>query len=232
VEVATFDKIHCHFSPIIPPSAAGFVNVASDAGGLLWRKLERSKSLVLLQIGGLMYRWQRLSVKPSCWECSTTVEQAETQLRVVVPIEEEEEETSSSRLCWYQNVWNSVHRILTHFTSLEFQCFIITHLPVRREREGVTCDRALSPKRTSILPFQRGRPTSQNPLTWWRFRWLRDRLFRRPCPVRWLWNVIRLRIFKFFVFFMAPCSFLGDNHFRLSRHNPKDHNLKFHFRKF
>jgi hypothetical protein len=25
-----------------------------------------------------------------CWECSTKVEQAETQLRVVVPIEEEE----------------------------------------------------------------------------------------------------------------------------------------------
>jgi hypothetical protein len=38
-----------------------------------------------------MCRCQRHSVKPSCWECSTTVEQAETQLRVVVPIEEEEE---------------------------------------------------------------------------------------------------------------------------------------------
>jgi hypothetical protein len=33
-------------------SAAGFANVASDAGGLLWRKLERSESLVLLQVGG------------------------------------------------------------------------------------------------------------------------------------------------------------------------------------
>jgi hypothetical protein len=71
------------------PSAAGFPSVASDAGSLLWRKLERSKSLVLLQVGGLTCRWQRHSVKPFCWECSTTVEQAETQLRVVVSIEEE-----------------------------------------------------------------------------------------------------------------------------------------------
>jgi hypothetical protein len=79
-----------HFSPIIPPSAVGFASVASDAGGLLWWKLERSKSLVLLQVAGWTCRWQRHSVKPSCWECSTTVEQAGTQLRVVVPIEEEE----------------------------------------------------------------------------------------------------------------------------------------------
>jgi hypothetical protein len=41
-----------HFSPIIPPSAAGIASVASEPGGLLWRKLERSKSLVLLQVGG------------------------------------------------------------------------------------------------------------------------------------------------------------------------------------
>jgi hypothetical protein len=41
-----------HFSPIVPPSAAGFARVASDAGDLLWRKLESSKSLVLLQVGG------------------------------------------------------------------------------------------------------------------------------------------------------------------------------------
>jgi hypothetical protein len=40
-----------HFSPIVPPSAAKFATVASDAGGLLWRKLELSKSLVLLQVG-------------------------------------------------------------------------------------------------------------------------------------------------------------------------------------
>jgi hypothetical protein len=39
----------------------------------------------------LTCRWQWHSVKPSCRECSTIVEQAETQLRVVVPIEEEEE---------------------------------------------------------------------------------------------------------------------------------------------
>jgi hypothetical protein len=92
MEVATFGKILGHFSPKVPPSAAGFASVTSDIGGLLWRKLERSKSLVLLQIRGLTCCWQRHSVKPSCWECSTTVEQAETQLRVVVPIEEAEEE--------------------------------------------------------------------------------------------------------------------------------------------
>jgi hypothetical protein len=53
-----------HFSPIVPPSAAGFASVTLDAGGLLWRKLERSKSLVLLQVGGLTCRCQRHSVKP------------------------------------------------------------------------------------------------------------------------------------------------------------------------
>jgi hypothetical protein len=90
VEVATFGKILGRSSPIVPPSAAGFASVASGAGGLLWRNLERSKSLVLLQVGGLTCRWQRHSVKPSCWECSTTVEQAEPHLRVVVPTEEEE----------------------------------------------------------------------------------------------------------------------------------------------
>jgi hypothetical protein len=77
------------FLTIVPPSAAGFASVASDPGGLLRRKLERSKSLVLLQVGGLTCRWQRHSVKPSRWECSTIVEQAETSLRDVVPIEEE-----------------------------------------------------------------------------------------------------------------------------------------------
>jgi hypothetical protein len=66
VEVATFGKILGHFSPIVPPSAAGFASVAPDAGGLLWQKLERSKSLVLLHVGGLTCRWQRHSVKPSC----------------------------------------------------------------------------------------------------------------------------------------------------------------------
>jgi hypothetical protein len=96
VEVATFGKIIGHFSPIVPPSAAGFASVASDAGSLLWWKLERSKSLVLLQVGGLTCRWERHSVKPSCWGCSTTVEQAETQLRVVVPNEEEEFTSRSS----------------------------------------------------------------------------------------------------------------------------------------
>jgi hypothetical protein len=79
MEVVTFGKILDHFSPIVPPSAARFASVALDAGDLLWRKLECSKSLVLLQVGGLTCRWQRHSVKPSHWECSTTVEQAETQ---------------------------------------------------------------------------------------------------------------------------------------------------------
>jgi hypothetical protein len=46
-----------HYSPIVPPSATRFASIASDAGGLLWRKLERSKSLVLLQVGGLKCRW-------------------------------------------------------------------------------------------------------------------------------------------------------------------------------
>jgi hypothetical protein len=78
-----------NFSPIVSPSAAGFGSVASDAGDLLWRKLERSNALVLLQVGGWTCRWQRHSVKPSCWECSTAVEQAKTHLKVVVPIEEE-----------------------------------------------------------------------------------------------------------------------------------------------
>jgi hypothetical protein len=49
VEVATFGKILGHFSPIVPPSTAGFASVASDAGGLLWCKLEHSKPLVLLK---------------------------------------------------------------------------------------------------------------------------------------------------------------------------------------
>jgi hypothetical protein len=66
LKVVTFDKILGHFSPVVPPSAAGFASVASDAGGLLWRKLERSKSLVLLQVGSLTCRWQRHSLKPSC----------------------------------------------------------------------------------------------------------------------------------------------------------------------
>jgi hypothetical protein len=66
VEVVTFRKILGLFSPIVPPSAAGFASVASDAGDLLWRKLEHSKSLVLLQVGGSTCRWQRHSVKPSC----------------------------------------------------------------------------------------------------------------------------------------------------------------------
>jgi hypothetical protein len=89
VEVVTFGKILGHFSPLVPPSDAGFAIVTSDIGGLLWRKLECSKSLVLLRVGGLTCTWQRHSVKPSCWECSTIVEQAKTQLRVVVPTEEE-----------------------------------------------------------------------------------------------------------------------------------------------
>ena len=40
----------------------GFACVVSEAGDSLWRKVERSKSLVL-QVGGLTCRWQRHSVK-------------------------------------------------------------------------------------------------------------------------------------------------------------------------
>jgi hypothetical protein len=91
VEFATFGKILDHFSPIVPPSAAGFASVATDAGDLLWRELERSNSLVL-EVRALTCRWQRHSVKTFCCECSTIVEQAKTQLRVVEPLEEEKEE--------------------------------------------------------------------------------------------------------------------------------------------
>jgi hypothetical protein len=75
--------------------------------------LERSKSLVLLQVGGLTCRWQRHSVKPSCRECLTTVEQAETQLRVVVPIEEEECKQ-------YPNVHYSLHLTKHDVTAFSF----------------------------------------------------------------------------------------------------------------
>jgi hypothetical protein len=51
VEVVTFGKILGHFTPVVPPSAAGFASVTSDAGGLWWRKLESSKSLVSSKLG-------------------------------------------------------------------------------------------------------------------------------------------------------------------------------------
>jgi hypothetical protein len=91
VEVATFSKILGHFSPVVPLSTAWFASVPSDAEDPLWRELESSKSLVL-QVGGLTCRWQRHSVKTFSCECSTIVEQAKTQLRVLEPLEEEEEE--------------------------------------------------------------------------------------------------------------------------------------------
>jgi hypothetical protein len=124
VEVATFGKILGHFSPIVPPSAS----IASDA--FLWRKVERSKSLVLLQVGVLTCRWQRHSVQPSCCECSTTVEQAETQLRVVVPIEEEEEEEEEEKeeeeFRLMTNLTHSFSMYLFHaFTCFEQQVLII-----------------------------------------------------------------------------------------------------------
>jgi hypothetical protein len=89
VQFATFGKIHGHFLPIVPPSAAGFASVASDAGGLLWRKLERSKSLVLLKVGGFTCRWQRHSVKPSLLRMLNDSWAGRNPTRVVVPIEEE-----------------------------------------------------------------------------------------------------------------------------------------------
>jgi hypothetical protein len=79
-----------NFSAIVPPSAAGFASVVSDAGascGESWNTLNpwfSSKLGVGHAVGNGTLE------KPSCWECSTTVGQAETQLRVVVPIEEEE----------------------------------------------------------------------------------------------------------------------------------------------
>jgi hypothetical protein len=80
--------------------------------------LERSKSLVLLQVGGYTCRWQRHSVKPSCWECSTTVEQAETQLRVVVPTEEEEDsELVRSILCWVSSFLIYTYQVWKFHTS-------------------------------------------------------------------------------------------------------------------
>jgi hypothetical protein len=59
--------------------------------------LERSKSLVL-QVEGLTYRWQGHAVKTFCCECSTIVEQAKTQLKVVKPLEVEEEAELSESL--------------------------------------------------------------------------------------------------------------------------------------
>jgi hypothetical protein len=109
-----------HFSPIVPLSAAGFTSVASGAGGLLWRKVERSKSLVLFQVGGLKCRWQRYTVKPSCWECSTTVEQAETLVRVVVPIEEEEEEVDMNG--WWEVIHTLIFKNLASACRFQFLC--------------------------------------------------------------------------------------------------------------
>jgi hypothetical protein len=84
VEVVTFDKILGHFSPIVPPSAAGFASVASDAGGLLWRKF--SSKL-------------RFDVPLATALCKNLpAENAQRQLsrpkptRVVQPTEEEEED--------------------------------------------------------------------------------------------------------------------------------------------
>jgi hypothetical protein len=85
---------------------------------------------------------------------SVWIKQPHDRFLTIETVRTDVRSTSSSKLCWYQNVWISVHHVLTHFTSLEFLRFIIMHLPVWRERDGVICDRAPSPKRTSILPFQ------------------------------------------------------------------------------
>jgi hypothetical protein len=80
-----------HFSPIVPRSAAGFANIASDAGGLLWRKLERSK------IPGSPPNWG-FDVPLAKALCKTFLLRklndswaGRNPTRVVVPIEEEEE---------------------------------------------------------------------------------------------------------------------------------------------
>ena len=83
------------------------------------------------------------------------------------------------------------------------------------------------------FPLPTSRPTRQNPLTRWRFRCLKDRQVRWTCPLRWLWNVIRFGIFIFFMFCMAPCSFLVVNHVRLYRFiTHKNTLMKFHVCKF
>jgi hypothetical protein len=99
VEVAFFGKISWPFLAHSSTFRRWVRQRRFRRWGLLWRKFESSKSLVLLQVGGLTCRWQRHSVKPSCWECSTSVVQAETQLRVVVPIEEEEEGATDKCKC-------------------------------------------------------------------------------------------------------------------------------------
>jgi len=62
MEVAPFGKILSHFSPIVPPSAAG----------VCWRRFRRGGHLVagvgmfyslVLKVGGLTCHWQQHSVK-------------------------------------------------------------------------------------------------------------------------------------------------------------------------
>jgi hypothetical protein len=77
---------------------------------------------ILLQVGGLTCRWERHSVKPSCWEFSTTVEQAKTQLRVVVPIEEEEV---------YIYIYTHTHIYIHTHTHTHTHIYIYTHMSSR-----------------------------------------------------------------------------------------------------
>ena len=62
MEVAPFGKILSHFSPIVPPSAAG----------VRWRRFRRGGHLVagvgmfyslVLEVGGLTCHWQKRSVE-------------------------------------------------------------------------------------------------------------------------------------------------------------------------
>jgi hypothetical protein len=89
VEVLTFGKILGHFTPIVPSSAAGFASVALDAGDLLWRKLERSKSLVLLQVGRLDVPLATAFCKTFLLRMLSDSRAGRNPTRVVVPIEEE-----------------------------------------------------------------------------------------------------------------------------------------------
>jgi hypothetical protein len=107
-----------NFSPIVPPSAAKFAGVASEAGDLLWWKLERSKSLVLFQVRGLTCRWQRHSVKPSCWESSTTVAQAKTQLGFSADWRRRRKVHITTSLNIYYSSWNTLY-IYTHLYETE-----------------------------------------------------------------------------------------------------------------
>jgi hypothetical protein len=78
----------------------------------------------------LTCRWQRHSVKPSCWECSTTVEQAETQLRVVVPIEEEEESIKMYFEMWWNDLIN--YEVISNYVFVNWFFIVVRIMNCRK----------------------------------------------------------------------------------------------------